>query len=60
VTLWGEAAALGVSALPRYKLAGFSVESLMILLTALDRDVEIVVKRKPRARRAARISVVAA
>jgi predicted XRE-type DNA-binding protein len=49
-----------VSALRRYKLAGFSVERLMTMLTALDRDVEIVIKRKPRSRRAARISVVAA
>ncbi len=35
-----------VSALRRYKLAGFSVERLMTLLTALDQDVEIVIKRK--------------
>ena len=49
-----------VSALRRYKLAGFSVERLMTLLTALDQDVEIVIKPKPRSRRAARISVVAA
>ena len=49
-----------VSTLRRYKLAGFSVERLMTLLTALDQDVEIVIKRKPRSRRAARISVVAA
>ena len=49
-----------VSALRRYKLAGFSVERLMTMLTALDRDVDIVIKRKPRSRRAARISVVAA
>jgi len=49
-----------VSALRRYKLAGFSVERLMTLLTALDQDVEIVIKRKPRSRRAGRISVVAA
>ena len=49
-----------VSALRRYKLAGFSVERLMTLLTALDQDIEIVVKQKPRSRRAARISVVAA
>jgi predicted XRE-type DNA-binding protein len=46
-----------VSTLRRYKLAGFSVERLMTLLTALDQDVEIVIKRKPRSRRAARISV---
>lgn len=49
-----------ISALRNYKLAGFSVERLMNLLTALDQDVEIVIKRKPRSRRAARISVVAA
>lgn len=49
-----------VSALTRYKLDGFSVERLMMFLTALDRDVEIVIKRKPSARRPARISVVAA
>ena len=49
-----------VSALRHYKLAGFSVERLMTLLTALDQDVEIVIKRKPRSRRAARISVSAA
>lgn len=49
-----------VSALCHYKLAGFSVERLMNLLTTLDRDVEIVIRRKPRSRRAARISVVAA
>ena len=48
-----------VSALRQYKLAGFSLQALMYLLTALDRDVEIVVRRKPRSRRAARISVAA-
>jgi predicted transcriptional regulator len=48
-----------VSALRRYKLAGFSVERLMNLLTALDRDVEIVIRRKPRSRESARIGVVA-
>jgi predicted XRE-type DNA-binding protein len=50
-----------VSALRNYKLDGFSVERLMTLITALDRDVEIVIRKKPRRRRAAaRISVVAA
>jgi predicted XRE-type DNA-binding protein len=49
-----------VSALRNYKLAGFSVERLMNLLTALDRDVEIVIRKKPRSRKVARISVVAA
>jgi predicted XRE-type DNA-binding protein len=49
-----------VSALTHYKLAGFSVERLMNLLTALDQDVEIVIRRKPRSRKTGRISVVAA
>ena len=49
-----------VSALANYKLEGFSVERLMTFLTALDRDVEIVIKKKPRSRPAARISVIAA
>jgi predicted XRE-type DNA-binding protein len=49
-----------VSALRHYKLAGFSVERLMNLLTALDQDVEIVIRRKPRSRKTGRISVVAA
>ena len=49
-----------VSALAHYKLEGFSVERLMTFLTALDRDVEIVIRKKPRSRLAARISVVAA
>lgn len=49
-----------VSALRNYKLAGFSVERLMNLLTALDRDIEIVIRRKARSRRGGRITVVAA
>jgi len=49
-----------VSAIRHYKLAGISVERLMNLLTALGQDVEIVIRRKPRSRRAARVSVVAA
>ena len=49
-----------VSALRHYKLSGFSVERLMNLLTALDHDVEIVIRRKPRSRQTARISVVTA
>jgi predicted XRE-type DNA-binding protein len=49
-----------VSALRHYKLAGFSVERLMNLLTALDQDIEIMIRRKPRSRKAGRISVVAA
>jgi predicted XRE-type DNA-binding protein len=49
-----------VSALRNYKLEGFSVERLMTLLTALDRDVEIVIRKRPRSRGVARISVIAA
>ena len=49
-----------VSSLANYKLEGFSVERLMTYLTALDRDVQIVIKKKPRSRSSARISVEAA
>jgi predicted XRE-type DNA-binding protein len=49
-----------VSALANYKLDGFSVERLMTFLTALDQDVEIVIKKKARSRAAGRISIVAA
>lgn len=45
-----------VSALINYKLDGFSVERLMEFLTALDQDVDIVVRAKP-ASRTARIAV---
>lgn len=48
------------SALRRYQLADFSVERLMKLLTAVDQDVDIVIRRKPRSRKAGRISVVTA
>jgi hypothetical protein len=46
-----------VSALVNYRLEGFSVERLMNFLNGLDRDVEIVIRKKPRAKRAARIVV---
>lgn len=49
-----------VSALRNYRLEGFSVERLMTLLNALDQDIEIVIRAKPRSRAAAKISVVAA
>lgn len=49
-----------VSALATYKLEGFSVERLITFLTALDQDVDIVIRNKPRSRAAARISVIAA
>lgn len=49
-----------VSALANYQLEGFSVERLMTFLTALDQDVDIVIRKKPRSRSTARISVIAA
>lgn len=49
-----------ISALMRYRLEGFSVERLMTFLTALDRDVEIAIKKKPASRPNGRISVRAA
>ena len=65
LTQTAAAARLGVgqpkiSALANYRLAGFSVERLMGFLTALDRDIEIVIRKKPKSRAAARISVIAA
>ena len=48
-----------VSALRRYQLAEFSIDTLIDLLTALDRDVGIVIRRKPRSRKAGRITVAA-
>jgi predicted XRE-type DNA-binding protein len=44
-----------VSALANYKLDGFSAERLMTFLTALDQDVEIVIRKKPRSRAVARL-----
>jgi predicted XRE-type DNA-binding protein len=55
-----ELTASKVSALRRYKLAEFSVEALIGLLTALGQDVEIVIRRKPRSRKAGRITVLTA
>ncbi len=49
-----------ISALVNYRLEGFSAERLMHFLNALDRDVEIVIRRKPRSRRATTILVTAA
>ena len=49
-----------ISALMNYRLDGFSVERLMHFLNALDRDVEIVIRKKPRSRRSARIMVTEA
>jgi|SRR6267154_527390 len=49
-----------VSALSNYRLEGFSVERLMNFLTALDRDVDIVIRRTPKSGRSGRILVSAA
>jgi predicted XRE-type DNA-binding protein len=46
-----------ISALMHYQLEGFSVERLMHFLNALDRDFEIVIRKKPRSKRAAKIVV---
>jgi predicted XRE-type DNA-binding protein len=46
-----------VSALSNYQLDGFSVERLMNFVTALDRDVDIVIRRKPKSRKIGRIAV---
>lgn len=55
-----DAAQPKVSALANYKLEGFSIERLMTYLTALDRDVRIVIRKKPSSRASGRISVEAA
>jgi Helix-turn-helix domain len=47
-----------VSALLNGRLANFSSERLMRLLTALGHDVEIMVRTKPRNRARGRIRVV--
>ena len=39
-----------VSALRHYKLVGFSLERLMNLLTAIDHDIEIMIRPNPRRR----------
>jgi predicted XRE-type DNA-binding protein len=49
-----------ISALSKYRTDGFSVERLMNFLTALDRDVDIVIRPKPKSKRAGRILVSAA
>ena len=46
-----------VSALRQYRLADFSLERLMKLLTAVGFDVVIVIRTKPRSRKAARLTV---
>src|SRR5260370_17039194 len=46
-----------VSALSNYQLDGFSVERLMNFVTALDLDVDIVIRRNPNSRKIAHSSV---
>ncbi len=48
-----------VSALIRGRLSGFSLERLFHFLNALGRDVQIVVKAKPRSRQQAHLRVAA-
>ena len=47
-----------VSAILNGQLRGFSLEKLMLFMIALDRDIEIVVKRKPKTREHGRLRVV--
>ena len=49
-----------ISALANYRLDGFSVERLMRFLNALDRDIEIIIRRKRQSKRAGTILVTAA
>lgn len=49
-----------VSNLVRGRIGGFSMERLIRFLNALDRDVEIVIKRRPRNRPMARTRVAPA
>jgi predicted XRE-type DNA-binding protein len=48
-----------VSAISNYQLDGFSVERLMNFVTALDRDVDIIIRPKPNSRKFGRIAVTA-
>ncbi len=48
-----------VSALARGRLTGFSIDRLLHLLVALDRDVEIIIRPKLRRRSGRRVNVVA-
>lgn len=48
-----------VSSLMRGRLAGFAIDRLLRFLLALDRDIEILIKTKPRTRSRGRLDVVA-
>lgn len=65
LTQVGSAKALGVpqpkiSSLQNYKLDGFSVERLMVFLTALGHDVDISIRKRVTSPGTAKITVVAA
>ena len=49
-----------ISALANYQLEGFSVQRLLRFLNALDRDVEIVIRRKRQSKGPGTILVTAA
>jgi predicted XRE-type DNA-binding protein len=49
-----------ISALANYRLDGFSAERLLRFLNALDRDTEIVIRRKRQTRQVGTILVTAA
>lgn len=49
-----------VSALKNYKLDGFSVARLMDFLTALNYDIEIIIRKRPRSTKPGKIKVSAA
>lgn len=49
-----------VSMIMNGRLEGFSLERLIMALTALDRDVEIRIRKKPRSRKQAHLNVVCA
>ncbi len=49
-----------ISAMRNFRLQGFSVERLMRLLTCLNKDIEIVIREKPRSRRPGQVVVRAA
>jgi len=47
-----------VSMIMNGRLGGFSLERLIMAITALDRDVEIRIRKKPRSRKHAHLNVV--
>src|SRR5262249_44840523 len=49
-----------ISALRNYNMEGFSVERLMTFLTALDFDIDIVIRTKSDRKKPARVTVTAA